>query len=182
MTKTFRDEQNTMAAPDENTRQELDAPREKHSAPKSEPAPQAANKVRYGHAHARTEQLYQERRARYELKKQQEAAQAAREQQAHAHGERPSVQARASEAAPETPHLEGAGESAGENSNEGFGRERVKELALDAVKSVLGAAREAVHGHPLVGARKLAGDALSGALKVAREVTSRPTSPSGGEH
>lgn len=157
MTKTFRDEQNTMAAPDENTRQD---------------------KVRYGHAHARTEQLYQERRARYELKKQQEAAQAAREQQAHAHGERPSVQARASEAAPQTPPLEGAGEGA----NEGFGRERVKELALDAVKSVLGAAREAVHGHPLVGARKLAGDALSGALKVAREVTSRPTSPSGGEH
>ncbi|EPX59749.1 hypothetical protein D187_002493 [Cystobacter fuscus DSM 2262] len=178
MTKTFRDEQNTVAAPDENTRQELDAPREKHSAPKSEPAPQAANKVRYGHAHARTEQLYQERRARYELKKQQEAAQAAREQQARTHEESPSVEARASETAPRTPHLE----SAGENASEGFGRERVKELALDAVKSVIGAAREAVHGHPLVGARKLAGDALSGALKVAREVTSRPTSPSGGEH
>ena len=158
MTKTFRDEQNTVAAPDE-----------KHSAP------EAANKVRYGHAHARTEQLYQERRARYELKKQQEAAQAAREQQAGQHEEdpsveAPSVEAHASEPAAETVHLEG------------FGKERVKELALDAVKSVLGAAREAVHGHPLVGARKLAGDALSGALKVAREVTSRPTSPSGGEH
>ncbi|WNG23118.1 hypothetical protein F0U62_03005 [Cystobacter fuscus] len=168
MTKTFRDEQNTLAAPDENTR----------STTKSEPTPEVANKVRYGHAHARTEQLYKERRARYELKKQQEAAQAAREQQARTHEETPSVEARASEAAPQTPPLE----SAGEGSNEGFGRERVKELALDAVKSVLGAAREAVHGHPLVGARKLAGDALSGALKVAREVTSRPTSPSSGEH
>ncbi|WNG13696.1 hypothetical protein [Cystobacter fuscus] len=169
MTKTFRDEQNTVAAPDENTR----------STPKSQPAPEAANKVHYGHAHARTEQLYQERRARYELKKQQEAAQAAREQQAHTHEEAaPSVEAHASETAPRTPDLENPGESSGE----GFGRERVKELALDAVKSVLGAAREAVHGHPLVGARKLAGDALSGALKVAREVTSRPNSPSNGEH
>ena len=162
MTKTFRDEQNTVAAP------------EKHSAPTSEPAPEAANKVRYGHAHARTEQLYKERRARYELKKQQEAAQAAQAQQAARPEEAPSVQAPASQTSAETPaepvHLEG------------FGKERVKDLALDAVKSVLGAAREAVHGHPLVGARKLAGDALSGALKVAREVTSRPTSPSGGEH
>ncbi|MFY0583107.1 hypothetical protein ACN28S_60360 [Cystobacter fuscus] len=172
MTKTFRDEQNTLAAPDENTR----------DTAKSEPTPEVANKVRYGHAHARTEQLYKERRARYELKKQQEAAQAAREQQARTHEETPSVEARASEAAPQTPPPEGAVAGSNEGSNEGFGRERVKELALDAVKSVLGAAREAVHGHPLVGARKLAGDALSGALKVAREVTSRPTSPSGGEH
>jgi hypothetical protein len=170
MTQTFRDEQNTVAAPDENTRQELDAPREKHSAHKSAPAPEAASKVRYGHAHARTEQLYQERRARYELKKQQEAAHAAREQQARKHEETPSMEASTSQAAPESLHLEG------------FGRERVKELALDAVKSVMEAAREAVHGHPLVGARTLAGDALSGALKVAREVTSRPTSPSSGEH
>ncbi|ATB35120.1 hypothetical protein CYFUS_000532 [Cystobacter fuscus] len=177
MTKTFRDEQNTVAAPDENTR----------DTPKREPAAEVANKVRYGHAHARTEQLYQERRARYELKKQQEAAQAAREQQARKHEELPSVEARTSKASAQTPHaqtphMEDSGEGPGEGTGEGFGRERVKELALDAVKSVIGAAREAVHGHPLVGARKLAGDALSGALKVAREVTSRPTSPSGGEH
>ncbi|OJH36071.1 hypothetical protein [Cystobacter ferrugineus] len=175
MTKTFRDEQNTVAAPDENTRQELDAPREKPSAHKSAPAPEAANKVRYGHAHARTEQLYQERRARYELKKQQEAAQAAREHQTPPHEETPSREAHVSEA----PTSQAAAEPI---LLEGFGRERVKELALDAVKSVIGAAREAVHGRPLVGARKLAGDALSGALKVAREVTSRPTSPSSGEH
>ena len=144
MTKTIRFETNAVGAPDANSKQD-----------------EADNKVHYGHAHARTEQLYQERRAKYELKKQREAAEARREQKAEKPEEVQPIEASASEAAPE----------------ETFGKERVKELALDAVKSVIGAAREAVHGRPLVGARKLAGDAVSGALRVAREVASRTSSP-----
>ncbi|MET0404852.1 MAG: hypothetical protein ABW123_20715 [Cystobacter sp.] len=152
MTKTFHTEQSAVGGPDVNSKQGLDAPREKHTPLKSELTPEVDSKVHYGHAHARTEQLYQERRAQYEMKKQLEAAEASSKQAAEPSATEASVEA----SAPET-----------------FGREQIREMALDAVKSVIGAAREAVQGHPLVGARKLAGDAVSGALRVTRGVAAR---------
>lgn len=53
------------------------------------------------------------------------------------------------------------------------GREGLKGLAQQAVSSVLEAAKEAAKGRPLTGARKLAGDAFSGARRVVREVSAR---------
>lgn len=154
MTKTLHIENNTVGGPDVNTKQELGA--EQHVPLKSEAAMEGDGKVHYGHAHARTSQLYQERRAQFEMKKRLEATQAAQAKKS----ESKASEDVSAEASP--------GEAA-----EAFGTERVKEMALEAVKSVVGAAREAVHGHPLAGARKLAGDAVSGALKVAREVKAR---------
>ena len=158
MTKTLHLEHNTVAGPDANTKQEMDA-QIGHPVPlKSDSSVEGDGKVHYGHAHARTSQLYQERRAQFEMKKRLEASQAAQAQSAPQ--EAPAQEASESEAPA------------------AFGTERVKELALEAVKSVVGAAKEAAHGHPIAGVRKLAGDAVSGALKVAREVTNR----SGGKH
>jgi hypothetical protein len=56
------------------------------------------------------------------------------------------------------------------------GREGLRGMAQQAVTSVLQAAREATRGKPLVGAKKLATGAVSGALKVVREVSARTAS------
>ncbi|ATB29334.1 hypothetical protein [Melittangium boletus] len=156
MTKTFRIEPSTVSGPSHSTRQEEEAHQDKQLPLKSEAT---RGEVRYGHAHAQTEERYQQRRAEYDMKKHMRAEEAPAQQ------EQESAQEPAQEAAPQT----GAEVSA---------PERVKELARDAVRSVLGAAKEAAQGHPIAGARKLAGDAVSGALKVAKEVTNR----SGGKH
>jgi|GEM_PF-5587510 len=151
MTKTIRIEPSTVSGPSHSTRQEEEAHQDKRLPLKGEGT---RGEVRYGHAHAQTEERYQQRRAEYDRKQ-------------HMKAEAPLQEERepAQEAAPET-------------SEELSAPERVKEMARDAVRSVVGAAKKTVQGHPIEGARKLAGDAVSGARKVAREVTNR----SGGKH
>ncbi|QRN98250.1 hypothetical protein JRI60_04040 [Archangium violaceum] len=125
--------------------------------------PSAETPIHYGRQHAQTAELYQKHREEREL---QERLRASEEvQQEPAGGEAPPLEAREPESTPReepkaTQPLELEPES-------------LKGLAQQAVASVLRAAKEAAKGNPLAGAKHLAGDAMSGALRVARGVSAR---------
>jgi hypothetical protein len=55
------------------------------------------------------------------------------------------------------------------------GGEGLKQLAQQAVTSVLDAVREVARGHPVAGTKRLAGDAVSGTRRVVKEVSARAT-------
>ena len=167
MTKHIRQQPDVITNPATSDREVLEAQQDKQVAVKSE-LESSSSSVHYGHAHAQTAERYQQRRAEFAMKKRLQAEQAAQEPAP--------VSERIAEGMESTAERFEA--TAEEKLDEVSAPERVKELALEAVKSVVGAAKEAAHGHPIAGVRKLAGDAVSGALKVAREVTNR----SGGKH
>lgn len=116
--------------------------------------PSEEGQLHYGRQHARTAELYQKRREERERAEQMRVSEA---QQEPLGAEAPPMDAREEEP----------------------GREVLKDLAQDAVASVVQAAREAAKGRPLTGARKLAGDAMSGVLRVAREVSARKAEKKG---
>lgn len=109
--------------------------------------------LHYGHSHARTEQLYQQHREEHAL-------------QEILPGAEPRAQVPDLEAAPPMQASE-------PKQADLFGREGIRQLGRLAMDSMLRAAREALRGHPLQGVRQLAGDAVSGALKVVREASDR---------
>jgi hypothetical protein len=120
--------------------------------------------VHYGHSHAKTEELYRKHREEHELMEamrinaQEDAQQEQEPLEASEEFEK-----RQAEDIPRDEVLPTA-DSAGLD---------LKELAQQAVSSVVQAGREAIKGRPLVGARQLADDALSGTLRVVREVSAR---------
>jgi hypothetical protein len=146
MPRTFRFEHFTAAKPDVS-KQKRGTEREKHIPLKSEQPPPPDEKFNYGHRHAQTEELYKKHRA------------------AHERGE-----ARRAERV--VPGKEEPGR-AGHAPLEPEGLERLKEMAQQAVSRVVEAAREAAKGRPLKAGKKLAGEAMTGARKVAREVSAR---------
>ena len=170
MTKHIRQQPDVITNPATSDREVLEAQQDKQVAVKSE-LESSSSSVHYGHAHAQTAERYQQRRAEFAMKKRLQAEQAAQEPQKAA----PVSERIAEGVESKAEQFEAAAE---QKLDDVSAPERVKELALEAVKSVVGAAKEAAHGHPIAGVRKLAGDAVSGALKVAREVTNR----SGGKH
>jgi hypothetical protein len=121
-------------------------------------APSETGQIHYGRQHARTAELYHQRR------------------QKRAQAEQMNVAGVQRESAPrEEPILhdkEDVEQHAG-SMPDTSGREKLRELAEQAVTSVLQVAREATRARPLVGAKKLAGNAVSGALRVVREVSAR---------
>ncbi|WNG51337.1 hypothetical protein F0U60_49800 [Archangium minus] len=134
----------------------------KHSVPPSE-----EGQLHYGRQHAQTAELYQKRREERERAEQMRVSEA---QQEPMGAEAPPMEAQ---------KVETQEQPAAAAQPEESGREGLKDLAQDAVASVVEAAREAAKGRPLSGARKLAGDALSGALRVAREVSARKAEKKG---
>ncbi|MFY0527838.1 hypothetical protein ACN28I_33370 [Archangium gephyra] len=117
--------------------------------------------VHYGRQHAQTAELYRKHREERERAEQMRVSEARAEPTA---------------AAPEVRERQAAGREeplAQEQAPEEAGPAGIKGLAQQAVSRVLAAAKEAAQGHPLTGARKLAGDAVSGARRVAREVSAR---------
>ncbi|HSP81888.1 MAG TPA: hypothetical protein VLQ93_25430, partial [Myxococcaceae bacterium] len=141
MPRTFRFEHFTAAKPDVS-KQKRGSEREPHPPIKSEQAEPAVEGLHYGHRHAQTEELYKKHREEHE----REAARA----EPVIHGKEEPGRAVHAPLEPE-------------------GRERRKELAQQAVSSVVEAAREAAKGRPLKAGKKLAGEAVTGARKVARE-------------
>ncbi|QRK10322.1 hypothetical protein JQX13_09635 [Archangium violaceum] len=121
--------------------------------------PSEEGQLHYGRQHARTAELYQKRREERERAEQLSVSEA---QQEPMGSEVPPMEASKAETQ-EQPAVAAQQEEPG--------HEGLKELAQDAVTSVVQAAREAAKGRPLTGARKLAGDAMSGVLRVAREVS-----------
>lgn len=110
--------------------------------------------LQYGHAHARTGMIYQQHReeyARQEAMRIPEVKQEFQGPEASSPRQVQEVVARV----------------------DLFGREGLEELGRLALESVRQAAREALRGRPLRGARRLADDAVSGTLKVVREASER---------
>jgi hypothetical protein len=128
----------------------------KHGVPHSE-----EGQLHYGRQHARTAELYHQRREERERAERMGVSPpgtSTRPPEVQAEpmgGEAPPVQARE------------------EEKSEDTGHEGLKGLAQQAVSSVLEAAREATRGSPLKSARKLATGAVSGVFRVAREVSAR---------
>lgn len=136
----------------------------KHGVPPSDDG-----QIHYGRQHARTAELYHQRREERERAEKMGvsppgASEARAEVQAEPMGgEAPPMQAR------EEPTVQAKEEPKDEDT----GHEGLKGLAQQAVSSVLEAAREAAKGSPLKSARKLASGAVAGAVRVAREVSAR---------
>lgn len=116
-----------------------------------------AGALHYGHAHSSTGELYKKHREEHDRL---EAMRPPREEREAFAGE--SVETGAREEA----------DFASDGELE-FSREGLKDMAQSALGSVKQAAREALRGRPLVGARRLAGEAVTGALRVARQVSAR---------
>ena len=131
----------------------------RHTVPPSE-----EGQLHYGRQHAQTAELYQKHREEREHAEQLGGAQ---EVQAEPLG---------GEAPPrEEPVIHGkedVEQHAGSMPDES-GREGLRSLAQQAVTSVLQAAREAAKAGPVGGAKLLAGSAVSGVRRVAREVSTR---------
>lgn len=146
----------------------------KHGVPPSE-----EGQLHYGRQHARTAELYQQRREERERAEQMGVSapgttgSKADVQAEPMGGEAPPMRAR--ERTREEPTVQAKeDEEAGDT-----GSQSLKSLAQQAVSSVLEAAREARRGSPLESARKLATGAVTGMFRVAREVSARTgkTSP-----
>lgn len=146
---------------------------EKHGVPPSE-----EGQLHYGRQHARTAELYQQRREERERAEQMgvsapsttgsRATRSSADVQAEPMGgEAPPLQTR--ERTREEPAVQAKeDEEAGDTGNQGL-----RSLAQQAVSSVLEAAREARQGSPLKSARKLATGAVTGVFRVAREMSAR---------
>lgn len=135
----------------------------KHGVPPSE-----EGQLHYGRQHARTAELYHQRREEREHAEQMGVVQTE-----PMGGEAPPMQAR--EQTREEPVIHGKelGEAPQASPSEDTGRESLKSLAQQAVTGVLEAAREATRGRPLKGARMLATGAVTGVFRIAREVSAR---------
>ncbi|WP_257451314.1 prolipoprotein diacylglyceryl transferase [Archangium lipolyticum] len=132
--------------------------------------PSAETPIHYGRQHAQTAELYQKHREERELQERLRASEEVRQEPAEvrqepAGAEAPPLEAREQESTP-------PGEPEAVQPLE-LQPENLKELAREAVASVLRAAKEAAKGNPFEGAKHLAGDAMSGALRVARGVSAR---------
>jgi len=145
MPRTFRFEHFTAAKP-EVSKQKSGTEKERHTPLKGEQATPPEEKLHYGHRHAQTEKLYKKHREEHE---------------------------REAERAEPVIHGKAEPRREGHAPPEPEGLERLRELAQQAVSSVVEAAREAAKGRPLKAGKKLAGEAVTGARKVAREMSAR---------
>lgn len=144
------------------------SPPVEHTKPQVPPSEEG--ELHYGRQHARTAELYHKHREERERAEQMRVSGVQEEPMG---GEAPPMEPRAAKR--EEPLLR---DKADVEDTRAFqpheaGREGLKDLAQQAVSSVLEAAKEAARGRPLTGARKLAGDAFSGVRRVAREVSAR---------
>jgi hypothetical protein len=132
----------------------------KQTPPAEEARPQVPpseeGQLHYGRQHAQTAELYHRKREERERAQQMGA---------------PAMEA----AEPVVHDKEDVEQHAG-SMPDASAREGLKDKAQQAVASVLQAAKEASKAGPLVGARKLATGVVSGALRVAREVSARRAS------
>lgn len=116
--------------------------------------------IHYGHSHAKTEELYRKHREEHELLEAMRITSQEDSQQEPLEA-REAFEQRQVEDVPRDDVLP---------TDSGLD---LKQLAQQAVSSVVQAGCEAIKGRPLVGARQLADDALSGTLRVVREVSAR---------
>nr|QKW93761.1 hypothetical protein [Vitiosangium cumulatum] len=138
---------------------------------KTQVPPSEEGQLHYGRQHAQTAELYRKHREEREQARQRHGAGVQVEPQG---AEAPPMEAR-ERPGREEPILhdkEDVEDHAAPKPDE-LGRESLADLARQAVSSVLQAAKETAKGRPLEGARKLAGDTVSGVLRVAREVSAR---------
>ncbi|PTL83287.1 hypothetical protein [Vitiosangium sp. GDMCC 1.1324] len=133
---------------------------------KGQVPPSEEGQLHYGRQHARTAELYRKHREEREHVRQQGGAGFQEEPRS---AEAPSQKARAEPILHDKEDVEDHEAP----KPDARGLENWRELAQQAVSSVLQAAKETARGRPLVGARKLAGDTVSGVLRVAREVSAR---------
>jgi hypothetical protein len=155
MPRTYSFDHFTAVKPDVS-KQKKGSERERTTPLKSEQPLPPDGQFNYGHRHAKTEELYKQHREEHER---QARAPKPEKKQARKR-EQPVVPGKGQQQQKEEAPLE-------------MGRERLKELAQQAVSSVREAAREAVRGRPLKATRQLAGDVFTGARRVAREVSAR---------
>lgn len=134
--------------------------------PAEQAKPHSHDGLHYGRQHAQTAQLYRKHR----------------EERERAEQMRVSGTPAQSEAAPRQATEEQAAEPLRQDAKEQqapalepdeAGHTGLKGLAQQAVSSVLAAAKEVAKGHPLSGARKLAGEAFSGVRRAAQQVSAR---------
>lgn len=128
-----------------------------HPSPPLEPTgpqvpPSEEGELHYGRQHARTAELYRQHREERERMER--------------------IRVSGTQEEPILHDKEGMEKRQASQPDE-LGLEDLKNLAQQAVASVLEAAKEAARGRPIIGARKLAGDAFSGVRRVAREVSAR---------
>ena len=131
------------------------------------PVPPSAEELHYGRQHAQTAELYRKHR------EEREHAEQLGVREEPLGGEAPPMEGQGQRAAEPVIHGKEDVEEHNAPMPDETGREVLKDLAQQAVTSVLQAAKETIKGRPLVGARKLAGDAFSGVRRVAREVSAR---------
>ncbi|HEX8825257.1 MAG TPA: hypothetical protein VF794_35415 [Archangium sp.] len=125
----------------------------------------------YGRQHARTAELYRKKREARALAEQKSATTAAPQEQLSITAE-PPQEPMGGEAPPMEMMEQPANSTPAEAPHEGL-----RDKAQHAVASVIHAAKEAAHkAHPLQGAKKLASEVVSGAVKVARQVSARRVS------
>jgi FtsZ-interacting cell division protein ZipA len=128
-------------------------------------------RLHYGRQHAQTAQLYRKHRQERER-----AEQMRRASETPAKSEatpREAMEPRAAEPPRQDAKEQPQADQAPALKPDEAGHGGLKGLAQQAVSSVLAVAKEAAKGHPLSGARKLAGEAFSGVRRVAQQVSAR---------
>ena len=120
----------------------------------------------YGRQHARTAELYRKKREARALAEQKKATAEAPVAPMSVTAEAP-MEPMGGEAPP-TMRKEDLADVTPAQASEGL-----RDRAQHAVETVVQAAKEAANLHPLQGAKKLAGDVVSGALQLARQVSAR---------
>ncbi|WNG61790.1 hypothetical protein F0U59_49065 [Archangium gephyra] len=141
--------------------------------PVEQARPHTDEGLHYGRQHAQTAELYRKHREERERAEQMRVSEAPTESKA---APREARESRAAEPPRQDAKQPRAEQSQALEPDEA-GQASLKGLAQQAVSSVLEAAKEAARGRPLSGARKLAGEAVSGVRRVAQEVSARTGRP-----
>ncbi|MFE8603220.1 hypothetical protein [Archangium violaceum] len=141
--------------------------------PVEQARPHTDEGLHYGRQHAQTADLYRKHREERERAEQMRVSETPTESKA---APREARESRAAEPPRQDTKQPRAEQSQAREPDEA-GQASLKGLAQQAVSSVLEAAKEAARGRPLSGARKLAGEAVSGVRRVAQEVSARTGRP-----
>ncbi|OJT19274.1 hypothetical protein BO221_37975 [Archangium sp. Cb G35] len=137
--------------------------------PVEQARPHTDEGLHYGRQHAQTAELYRKHREERERAEQMRVSETPTESKT---APREAMESRTAEPPRQDTKQPRAEQSQALETDEA-GQAGLKDLAQQAVSSVLEAAKEAAKGRPLSGARKLAGGALSGVRRVAQEVSAR---------
>lgn len=161
-------EQLEAEAPETHTTNQVRA----EQTPPVEPAKtRAPGQIHYGRQHARTAELYRKHREERAERERAEQLRASEAQAEPMRTEAPAPEESQQQAAePMHPDARKVEEPRQDTAPDEAGRPGLKDLAQQAVSSVLTVAK---HAYPFTRARELAGDAFSGVRRVAREVSAR---------